>query len=242
MTVRDLTSLRSHARSAGFARRLRRGPPGSDRPRRASDPLTLATRRRAAMAARTTHRCGRGDLDQPRRRPLAAPAGHAHTVASRPITLGLQRGPTSERLTHRAWTAGAPPPYGLLRPEGVHARRVPRLRCIRARARPNQTAIAARAPAPATCRLSRTAALNCLMHHRVNAPARKKATPKARSTSRTTFAGMGLGLYIARGVVEQHGGTIWVESTDGTGSTFHLALPSPVDAGGPSTRGDAAGG
>ena len=39
------------------------------------------------------------------------------------------------------------------------------------------------------------------------------------------FAGMGLGLYIARGIVEQHGGRIWAESAPGEGSTFCVELP-----------------
>lgn len=39
------------------------------------------------------------------------------------------------------------------------------------------------------------------------------------------FAGMGLGLYICRGIVEEHGGRIWAESTPGGGSTFHVELP-----------------
>ena len=43
------------------------------------------------------------------------------------------------------------------------------------------------------------------------------------------FAGMGLGLFICKGIVEQHGGRIWVESRVGTGSTFHVVLPLEGD-------------
>ena len=40
------------------------------------------------------------------------------------------------------------------------------------------------------------------------------------------YAGMGLGLFICRGIAEQHGGRIWVESAPHRGSTFHVALPA----------------
>jgi signal transduction histidine kinase len=38
--------------------------------------------------------------------------------------------------------------------------------------------------------------------------------------------GVGLGLHIARGIAEAHGGRIWVESTPGEGATFQVALPT----------------
>jgi signal transduction histidine kinase len=47
--------------------------------------------------------------------------------------------------------------------------------------------------------------------------------------------GLGLGLYIAKGIVEAHGGRIWAESRFGHGSSFHFTLP----LGSPSTRPDA---
>jgi PAS domain S-box-containing protein len=42
--------------------------------------------------------------------------------------------------------------------------------------------------------------------------------------------GAGLGLTIARGIVEAHGGRIWVESVEGEGSTFSFALPAAAHA------------
>jgi signal transduction histidine kinase len=41
------------------------------------------------------------------------------------------------------------------------------------------------------------------------------------------FEGMGLGLSIAKGMIELHGGRIWVESVEGMGSSFTFALPLP---------------
>ena len=46
-----------------------------------------------------------------------------------------------------------------------------------------------------------------------------------RAASPREFGGLGLGLYIARQIVEAHGGTISVASVEGQGSTFTVELP-----------------
>ncbi len=66
--------------------------------------------------------------------------------------------------------------------------------------------------------------------------------PFVRLTEERTVGGTGLGLYIAKGIVEAHGGTITVSSVVGQGSTFVVTLPrhtiglptGSADAGSPS--------
>jgi PAS domain S-box-containing protein len=49
---------------------------------------------------------------------------------------------------------------------------------------------------------------------------------RALSKQDKTFPGMGIGLYIAHEIIQLHGGKMWVESIEGSGSTFYFSLPA----------------
>ncbi len=48
---------------------------------------------------------------------------------------------------------------------------------------------------------------------------------RARNAQRSGQAGTGLGLYLAKKIIEHHGGRVWFESVENLGTTFHVSLP-----------------
>jgi signal transduction histidine kinase len=47
-----------------------------------------------------------------------------------------------------------------------------------------------------------------------------------QADQRASIRGSGLGLSIAKGIIDAHGGRIWAESAVGAGSTFFFTVPA----------------
>ena len=48
---------------------------------------------------------------------------------------------------------------------------------------------------------------------------------RLRNAASHHYSGIGLGLYVAKAIVERHGGRIWFSNNSGLGSTFCFTLP-----------------
>jgi signal transduction histidine kinase len=48
---------------------------------------------------------------------------------------------------------------------------------------------------------------------------------RSQKAAQSGVPGLGLGLYIAKGIVDAHGGRIWVDSVPGATTTFHFTIP-----------------
>ena len=43
-----------------------------------------------------------------------------------------------------------------------------------------------------------------------------------------SISGFGIGLYLVHEFMTRHGGCVWVETVEGSGSTFYISLPLPA--------------
>lgn len=53
---------------------------------------------------------------------------------------------------------------------------------------------------------------------------------RIENATKNQTEGTGLGLYIAKNIIEQSGGKVWFESEENKGSTFYFTLPAAVEA------------
>lgn len=51
---------------------------------------------------------------------------------------------------------------------------------------------------------------------------------RGEDTKRIDPSGAGIGLYVAKKIIEGYGGRIWFEGEHGKGATFHFTLPTPI--------------
>lgn len=54
---------------------------------------------------------------------------------------------------------------------------------------------------------------------------------RVRNVASRQYAGIGLGLYVAKAIVEAHGGRLWFANNTSVGSTFYFTLPSQPHTG-----------